>query len=113
MCLAVGLGLVGCAQTFDATTLGVPATMASAASDTTGGVPFKVTSRAVFAAWGLFALSTPSLEKSLATQLVGAKEVTNLRIKARSRWSDILITGLTLGMIVPRAVTFEGVVRGQ
>jgi hypothetical protein len=39
--------------------------------------------------------------------------ITNLRIKARSRWSDLLITGLTLGFVVPRSVTFEGVVAGK
>jgi hypothetical protein len=27
-----------------------------------------------------------------------------------SRFTDLLITGLTLGLIVPRSVTFEGVV---
>jgi hypothetical protein len=33
-----------------------------------------------------------------------------LKIKARSRWSDVLITALTAGLIVPRSVTFEGIV---
>jgi hypothetical protein len=36
--------------------------------------------------------------------------VADLRIRVRSRWSDVLLTGLTLGLIVPRTVTFEGVV---
>jgi hypothetical protein len=46
----------------------------------------------------------------LAAQLGGGSGVADLRIRVRSRWSDILITGLTLGLIVPRSVTFEGVV---
>ena len=36
--------------------------------------------------------------------------IVGLKIKARSRWSDVLITALTAGLIVPRSVTFEGVV---
>jgi hypothetical protein len=36
--------------------------------------------------------------------------VADLRIRVRSRFSDVLITGLTLGLVVPRSVTFEGVV---
>jgi hypothetical protein len=36
--------------------------------------------------------------------------VADLRIQVRSRFTDVLITGLTLGLIVPRSVTFEGVV---
>ena len=48
----------------------------------------------------------------LATQLVGGKSVTNVKISIFSKWSDILITALTLGVVVPRTVTFEGVVTG-
>jgi len=36
--------------------------------------------------------------------------VADVRIRVRSRWSDVLITALTAGLIVPRTVTFEGVV---
>ncbi len=100
----------GCSLSFDATRLGVPATMASAAGAPAEGVPFRVTSRAVYGLWGLAKLSEPSLQKALAAQLVGGKQVADLRIRVRSRFSDILITGLTLGLVVPRAVTFEGVV---
>jgi hypothetical protein len=57
-------------------------------------------------------LTTPSLQKVLATQLVGGKSVTNLKIRVFSKWSDLLITVLTLGVVVPRTVKFEGVVTG-
>jgi hypothetical protein len=50
------------------------------------------------------------LRKALAAQLTGGSGIADLRIKVRSRWSDVLITALTAGLIVPRAVTFEGVV---
>lgn len=112
--LAISLFLVfaitGCSMTFDATRLGVPATMASAAGAPAEGQSFSVTSRAVYAFWGLAKLSEPSLQKALAAQLVGGKQVADVRIKVRSKLSDIIITGLTLGLIVPRAVTIEGVV---
>lgn len=108
--LAISL-LAGCAHTFDATTLGVPVTLASPAGQEAQGARFSVSSKSVFSFWGLLRLKEPSLRKALAAQLAGGSGVADLRIKVRSRWSDVLITGLTLGLIVPRSVTFEGVVR--
>ncbi|MBA3344536.1 MAG: hypothetical protein H0T44_04425 [Gemmatimonadales bacterium] len=104
--------LVGCVQTFDATTLGVPAALASPAGQPPQGPRFSVTTRAVFGIWGLLRFRDPSLRKALAAQLVGGSGIADLRIRVRSRWSDLLITGLTLGLIVPRSVTYEGVVTG-
>lgn len=102
--------LAGCAEKFDAVTLGVPATLAAPAGQTPEGSRFRVTSRAVYGLWGLATLKQPSLRKVLAAQLGGGSGIADLKIKVRSRWSDVLITALTGGLIVPRAVTFEGVV---
>jgi hypothetical protein len=104
------LPLVGCAHTFDARTLGVPVTMASPAGQPPEGTRFRVSSHALYAFWGLAKIKDPSLRKALAAQLAGGSGIADLRIKVRSRWSDVLITALTGGLIVPRAVTFEGVV---
>ena len=104
------LTLGGCAQTFDATSLGVPATLASPAGEPAVGDRFRVSGKAVFAGWGLVRLKEPSLRKALAAQLTGAAGVAEVKIKVRSRWSDLLVTLLTAGLIVPRSVTFEGVV---
>jgi hypothetical protein len=106
----VVLSLTGCANTFDATTLGVPATLASAAGQPPEGEHFRVSAKAVYAAWGIVRLKEPSLRKALASQLAGASGVADVKIKVRSRWSDLLFTLLTVGLIVPRSVTFEGVV---
>jgi hypothetical protein len=102
--------LGGCAHTFDATALGVPAAMATGAGQNVEGSRFRVTSRAVYGLWGVLTIKEPSLRKALSAQLVGGSGITNLRIEVRSRWSDVLITALTAGLIVPRAVTYEGVV---
>jgi hypothetical protein len=103
--------LAGCANTFDATTLGVPVTLASPAGQPPEGSRFSVTSRAVYGLWGLAKLKEPSLRKVLGAQIAGGSGVADLKIRVRSRWSDLLITALTAGLIVPRAVTFEGVVQ--
>lgn len=84
--------------------------MAAAAGQSVAGNRFQVTSHAVFAFWGLARLKEPSLRKALAAQLVGGSGISDLRIRVRSRWSDILVTALTGGLLVPRSVTFEGVV---
>jgi hypothetical protein len=108
--LLLSLSLTGCAETFDATTLGVPVSLAAPAGQNPEGTRFRVTSHAVYGLWGLATLKQPSLRKTLAAQLAGGNGIADLRIKVRSRWSDVLITALTGGLIVPRAVTFEGVV---
>jgi len=101
-----------CAQTFDATSLGVPVTMGVPAGEQPQGEAFKVNQSSVYAFWGVLTLTTPSLDKVLANQLVGGKAVTNLKMRIHSKWSDLLITALTLGIVVPRTVTFEGIVTG-
>jgi hypothetical protein len=108
--LVLSLTVTGCALTLDARALGVPVTLASPAGNPPEGSRFSVTSRAVYALWGVARLKEPSLRKALAAQLAGGSGIADLRIKVRSRWSDVLITALTAGLIVPRAVTFEGVV---
>jgi hypothetical protein len=108
--LALVCLLGGCAQTFDATTLGVPATLASAAGQPPAGDRFRVSSKAVFGLWGVARLKEPSIRKALAAQLAGGSAIANVKIRVRSRWSDVLFTLLTAGLIVPRTVTVEGVV---
>jgi hypothetical protein len=108
--LLLGVMLGGCAQTFDATTLGVPATLASPAEQPAAGDRFVVSSKAVFGLWGVARFKQPSLRKALAAQLAGGTGVADVKIRVRSRWSDLLFTVLTAGLIVPRTVTFEGVV---
>lgn len=107
--------LVGaaCAQTFDTTTLGVPVTMAVPPGEPVDGTRFKTTAHSVHGLFGLITISQPSLQKALARELVGGQQIAQLKIKARSRWSDLLLTALTLGLIAPRTVTYEGVIIGR
>jgi hypothetical protein len=102
--------LASCAEQFDATRLGVPATMASPAGEAVQGDSFIVNGKSIHAVLGIFTLAQPSLQKALEAQLAGGKAVANLTIRVRSRWSDLLISGLTLGLIIPRTVTFRGTI---
>jgi hypothetical protein len=102
--------LAGCVTTFDTTGIGIPVTLASPAGQPPAGEPFKVNSHSVFGLWGILTFRDPSLEKALAGQLVGGKAIANVKVKARSRWNDVLITVLTAGIVIPRTVTFEGVI---
>lgn len=108
--LALALTVSGCALTFDATELGVPTSMAEAAQAPPQGTPFRVTKHPVFLLWGLAGVARPNAEDLLAGQLGTGARIANLRIKVRSRWSDLLVTAITAGAITPRSVTFEGVV---
>ncbi|MBW8772684.1 MAG: hypothetical protein JF590_05265 [Gemmatimonadetes bacterium] len=109
--LAVALvATAGCAQTFDATTLGVPATLASDNGAAPQGTAFKVNAKALWAAWGLMPVSQPVLGKTLAAQLVGGKSVANVRIHTHTSILDGIITLGTFGVLAPRSVTYEGVI---
>lgn len=110
---ALLLGTGACSLTFDATNLGVPATLASDASAPAEGTPFSVSSHAVYGFWGVLTLSRPSVQKVLAGQLVGGRSVADVRIKVRSSFTDVLLTVITAGVVVPRTVTVEGTVVGQ
>lgn len=108
----LGLAAGGCAMSFDSSHLGVPVTMASAATSQTTGTPFHVNRHPVFMGWGLITLGAPNLEDVLAGQVANGAGVTNLKIRVRARWTDLLVTGLTFGLFSPRTVTFEGTVQG-
>jgi len=108
--LALALVVSACALTLDSTHLGVPVSLAGSPQAPDSGTPFRVTKHPVYLLAGLLPVSQPNLEDVLAGQVGTGVRITNLRIKVRSRWSDLLITGLTLGVAVPRSVTFEGVV---
>lgn len=107
---ALLLGAAGCAQTFDATTLGVPATLAADNAAAPQGTAFAVNAKYLWAAWGMLPLSQPSLQKVLAGQLVGGRSVANVRIKTRTSLFDGIVSIATFGVLVPRSVTFEGVI---
>jgi protein-S-isoprenylcysteine O-methyltransferase Ste14 len=109
---ALGLAVAGCALTFDSTHLGVPVTMAGSAQTPSNGTPFRVTRHPVFIGWGLFTAGAPRIEDVLAGQVGVGSGVSQLRIKVRARWSDLLITALTAGFVSPRSVTLEGQVVG-
>ena len=108
--VVLALTLSGCAMSFDATDLGVPTSMAESAQAPPTGTAFRVTKHPVYLLWGLAAASRPNAEDVLAGQVGTGARVANLRIKVRARWSDLLVTVLTAGLVSPRSVTFEGVV---
>jgi len=59
----------GCALTFDSRRLGVPVSMAGAASAADTGAAFRVTKHPVYLIAGLLSVSQPNLEDVLAGQV--------------------------------------------
>lgn len=110
---ALAMGLGACAQTFDATTLGVPASLASDATAPASGTPFSVSTHSVHGLWGLVTIREPNIERLMAGQLLGGQALSNVRIKVRSSVTDVILTLLTAGLIAPRSVTVEGVVTSR
>jgi len=108
--VALALTLSGCALTLDAGDFGVPTSLAEPAQAPVQGTAFRITKHPVFMFWGLVGASRPNAEDVLAGQVGTGARIANLRVKVRSRWSDLLVTVLTGGFASPRSVTFEGVV---
>lgn len=102
--------LPACSQTIEATRVGVRITLSEPADQPPVGTAFRISKKAAFLFWGIIPVSRPSVEDVLAGQLIDGAGIADLRIKVRSRFTDILVSILTLGIVVPRSVTFEGVV---
>jgi hypothetical protein len=112
--LALALStLSACSMTFDASKLGVPVTMGSKAGTPAKGQPFKVSSGSLWVLWGAIPVKKPSLRGPLGSQLVGGQSIEDVKITVGSRWYDVLISVVTLGLITPRTITMEGVVVGD
>lgn len=111
LCFVVLLAVsaAGCVEKFDATTLGVPATMAAPAGEPLQGDAFTLRTKSLHLLWGLMPVSQSSLQRALASQAIDAPIITGVKIRVSSRWSDLLISAVTLGIVVPRTVTYEGV----
>ncbi len=114
LCLvAAMLALTGCALTFDAGTLGANVTVAAPPGGAACTAEFRRSQKAVFLLWGMIPASGPSLGRTLAGQVTGTQSVANLKIRVRSRFTDLLVTVLTGGLVTPRSVTFEGCILNQ
>ena len=111
--VALALSTSGCAASFDSSHLGVTATMAEPAHTPPSGSAFRVTRHPVYLVMGLVPLGRANLEDLLAGQLANGASIASLKIHVRSRWSDVLLTVLTLGIVAPRSVTYEGVIVGR
>ena len=111
--VALALAPSGCAATFDSSHLGVPVTMAEPAQAPAVGAAFRVTKHPVYLIMGLLPLGRTRLEDLLGGQLGAGASIANLKIHVRSRFPDVLVTVLTVGLVAPRSVTYEGVVVGK
>ncbi len=99
-----------CVEVFDATTLGTRTMLSARAVEQPNGEAFAVTKKAVFVLWGLAAPNKISLDRALAGQVTGDAEIANLRVVTKSGVGDIIVTIITLGLVVPRTVTYTGVI---
>ena len=111
--VALALASSGCAASFDSSHLGVTVTMAEPASAPPQGAAFRITKHPVYLVMGLIPLGRTSLEDLLAGQLGAGASIASLKIHVRSRWSDVLVTVITAGLVAPRSVTYDGVIVGK
>lgn len=102
--------MAGCAMQYSARSLGVPVTMAEPLAQPVPGDSFSVTLHTLHFFWGLAPGRMPSLQQALAGQLGTGGGVHSLTIRSRKRLSDVIFTVVTVGLISPTSVTFQGVV---
>ena len=58
-------------------------------------------------------LDKPGTSSALAAAAAGSLPYQSGFLGTTYRWSDVLVTALTLGLVSPRSVTYEGVVIGR
>jgi len=107
--VALALSTSGCTMTFDAAHLGVVATMAEP-PQAPPGAAFKVTKHPLYLGWGLFEIGETNLDDLLAGQLGAGGSIAGLKIKVHTTVLGGIFTFVTLGLVAPRSVTYEGVV---
>jgi hypothetical protein len=110
LCLGLPAAVGACALTFDARSLGVPVTMASAVAAPAVGDTFTVTQTAVHLFWGAYQVRPARLQAALANQLGEGRGIANLRIRTRRRLGDLIAIVLTAGLVAPTSVTYEGII---
>ena len=110
LCVGLPAALGACALTFDTRSLGVPVTMASPVAAPAVGDTFTVSQTAVHLFWGMYEVRAVSLQSALANQLGEGRGIANLRIRSRHSLGDAILTVLTLGLVTPTTVTFDGVI---
>ena len=111
--VALALSTSGCAASFDSSHLGINVTMAEPAQAPAAGATFRVTKHPVYLIMGLLPVGQTKLDDLLAGQAGAGASIASLKIHVRSRWSDVLFTVITAGLVAPRTVTYEGVVVGR
>jgi hypothetical protein len=113
LCVGLPAALGACALTFDTRSLGVPVTMASPVAAPAVGDTFTVTQTAVHLLWGTYEVRPVNLQSALANQLGEGRGIANLRIRTRHSVGDVLLTVLTVGLVSPTSVTFDGIITRQ
>lgn len=100
----------GCAQSIDATSLGVRATLAEPAAAPPTGTPFRISRRATYLFWGVLPVGQQRIDAALGSQLADSPGIADLRIETKAGFTDVLLTVLTAGIVVSRSVTYEGII---
>ena len=95
---------------YSARTLGVGVTMAEPLAQPVAGDSFNLDLHAVHYFWGLAPGKMPSLQRALAGQLGTGGSIHSLTIRSHKQLSDVIFTLITLGVVSPTTVSYQGVV---
>lgn len=104
--LTLIIGVVGCATIKMESDLEKPVSMTSMR-----GTPvrdFVVNTRAIWLFWGLVDLSVPEFDQMIGPYAADRAGIQKLEIKTQYGFLDLVVTGLTDGIITMRTIKIQG-----
>lgn len=106
--LAVIIAVAGCATLPMESNLKKPVSMTTIENNPTRTKEFFAEGRAIWLFWGLIDLSLPAFDEVIGPEIADHAGVQNLKITTQSTFIDVVVTGLTDGIVTMRTVTIEG-----
>ena len=105
---ALAIAVAGCATLPMESNLKKPMSMTMIEDNPTRTKEFFAEEKAIWLFWGLIDLSLPAFDEVIGPEIADHAGVQNLKITTQSTFIDVVVTGLTDGIVTMRTVTIEG-----
>jgi hypothetical protein len=106
MILLIAVSLVGCSILPLESNLQKPVAMTKMSDS--GGTDFVVTKQALWLFWGLMPISVPKIDEVIGPKIADHEGIQNLKITTQLGFIDIVISGITGGVLTSQTVIIQG-----
>lgn len=104
--ILIAVSLVGCSVLPLESNLEKPVSMTKTSGSS--GNDFVVTKQALWLFWGLMPISVPKIDEVIGPRIADHEGIQNLRITTQIGFIDIVISGITGGVLTSQTVIIQG-----